>query len=130
MTVGHLDGIEGLREGADLIHLDQNRVGSTHLDALLQELHVGDKQVVAHELAAAADPLGQLYPVGPVVLIETVLNGVDRILCYQRFKVGNLLLAGEFPTVRILLLTVLQLTIVIEALAFFQYCELGSCAQP
>ena len=108
MTVGHLDGVEGLRKGADLIYLDQDRVGGTHLDAPLQELHIGDKQVVAHELTAFSDPFGQCHPVGPIVLIQAVLNGVDRIFIDERFEVGDLLGASQFLTVRILLLTVLQ----------------------
>ena len=120
MTVGHLDGVEGLRKGADLIYLDQDRVGGTHLDAPLQELHIGDKQVVAHELTAFSDPFGQCHPVGPIVLIQAVLNGVDRIFIDERFEVGDLLGASQFLTVRILLLTVLQLSIIIEELTVFE----------
>ena len=117
VTMSHLDSVEGLRERTDLVNLDQDRVGSAHLDTLLQELHVGNEEVVAYELAAVADALGQLHPVVPVVLIETILDRVDRILVDELLEVSDLLVGRELLTVRILLFTVLQLTIVVEPLA-------------
>ena len=34
--VGDLDGFEGLGQGADLVDLDQDRIGHPHLDAVAQ----------------------------------------------------------------------------------------------
>ena len=51
-AVGHLDSVEGLGQGADLVDLDEDCVGGAQLDALLEALDVGDEQVVADELDA------------------------------------------------------------------------------
>ena len=42
--VGHLDGVQGLGEGADLVDFDEDGVGHPFLDAGLQALGVGDEQ--------------------------------------------------------------------------------------
>ena len=52
-----IDRVERLRQRADLVDLDQDRVGDAAVDALLERLDVGDEQVVAHELHARAEPL-------------------------------------------------------------------------
>ena len=67
-AVGHLDGVERLGERADLVDLDEDRVGGAELDALFEVLDVGDEEVVADELALAADGLGEGHPAVPVVL--------------------------------------------------------------
>ena len=74
-AVGLLDGVEGLGQGADLVDLDEHGVRGAHLDALLDALGVGDEQVVADELDAAAQALGQADPTVPVVLAQAVLDG-------------------------------------------------------
>ena len=128
MTVCHLDGVESLGERANLVHLDKDRVGSTHLDALLQEVDVGDEEVVAHELAAVANALGELHPAFPVVLVEAVLDRVDRILVDELLQVVDLLVVAQLLAVRILLLAVLELLVVVEVLAILDYCKLACCA--
>ena len=52
------------------------------LDALLQPLGVGDKQVVAHQLDVA-EALGQELPALPVVLGQAVFQRDDGILLAQ-----------------------------------------------
>ena len=79
MTMSHLYSIQSLSKRADLVHLDKDRVSSTHSDALLQELHVGNKEVVADQLATVTDGRRKLHPVVPIVLVKTVLDGIDRI---------------------------------------------------
>ena len=128
MTVGHLNGVEGLGEGTDLVDLDEDGVGGTHLDAFLQELHVGDEEVVAHELAAIADALGEFHPVVPVVLVQSVFDGVDRVFRDELLQIVDLLGCGEFLAVRILRGTVLESAVVIEPLAILLDGELGSGA--
>ena len=77
--LGGLDGLERLGERADLVDLDQDRVGGTQLDALLEALGVGDEQVVAHQLHLVANATGELNPAVPVLLGHAVLNGDDGI---------------------------------------------------
>ena len=74
VTVGHLDGVQGLGQGTDLVHLDEDGVAGAHFDTLLEVLHVGHEEVVTHELAAVADGLGELHPAFPVFLGELVMS--------------------------------------------------------
>ena len=39
-----------LRDGTDLIELDQNRIAAAKLNSLLQPLRIGHKQIVSHQL--------------------------------------------------------------------------------
>ena len=55
-ALGQLDGLERLGQRADLVDLDEDRVGEPLADALLQDRRVGDEEVVAHELHARAEP--------------------------------------------------------------------------
>lgn len=98
-TVSHFYGFEGFGKRTYLVHLDKNSVGSAHVDTLLEELSVGYKEVVAHELAAVTDALGEFYPVVPVVLVETVLDRVDRIFGDELLKVVYLLIGSKFATI-------------------------------
>ena len=77
--LGGLDGLERLGERADLVDLDQDRVGGAQLDALLEALGVGDEQVVAHQLHLVANAAGKLDPAVPVLLGHAVLDGDDGI---------------------------------------------------
>ena len=77
--LGGLDGLERLGECADLVDLDQDRVGGAQLDTLLEALGVGDEQVVAHQLHLVANATGELDPAVPVLLGHAVLDGDDGI---------------------------------------------------
>jgi len=91
-------------------------------------LHTAGPSVITDELAAVADGRSQLDPVLPVVLIETILDRVDRILGDEMLEVSNLLISCELLSVRILRHTVLELTIVVEPLAILLHCKFRSCA--
>ena len=119
MAMSHLDSIQSLGERTNLVYLDEDRVGSTHLDTLFQELHVGNKEVVTYQLATVADGSGQLHPVVPIVLIKTILNRIDRIFGNQFFQELDLLSSSQFLTIRILLLAILQLAVIVEPLTIF-----------
>ena len=54
VTVGQLDGVQGLGQGADLVDLDEDGVGNVVVKAHLEPLGVGDEQVVAHQLHPVA----------------------------------------------------------------------------
>src|SRR5207245_11432839 len=75
----HVDRLQGLGQGADLVDLDQDRAGNAALDALLQARYVRHEQVVADELHLAAHGIGQPLPALPIVLRHSVLDGDDRI---------------------------------------------------
>jgi hypothetical protein len=63
-----------LGQRADLVDLDEQGVGGLGVDAALEPLRVGDEEVVADDLDAAAQLLGQRLPAVPVVLGERVLD--------------------------------------------------------
>ena len=58
------------------------------LDPALEDLDVGDKDVVANELALAADLVGEQLPARPVLLGHPVLDRQDRI---GALKLGEIL---------------------------------------
>ena len=64
---------------ADLVDLDQDRVGDALLDALLQALGVGDEEIVADELYLLAERFGHRGPAVPIVFGHAVLDRDDRI---------------------------------------------------
>ena len=76
-------GVQRLRQRADLVHLDQDGVGHAGRDALLQRGRVGHEQVVADQLHALAQALGEQLPAVPVVLGLAVLDGDDRVAVGQ-----------------------------------------------
>ena len=93
----HLDRLQGLGEAADLVHLDQDRVGGAQLDALLQACGVRHKQVVAHKLDLPAQALGQPHPAVPVLLGEAVLDGDDGVAVDELLPVVDHLVGRQAP---------------------------------
>src|SRR5258707_12710906 len=66
-------------QGADLVDLDQDRVGDPSLYALFETADVGDEEVVADKLNLAPEPVGQQLPSIPVVFGHAVLDADDRV---------------------------------------------------
>src|SRR5260370_27226584 len=66
-------------QGADLVDLDQDRVGDPALYALFETSDIGDEEVVANELNLAPEPVGQQLPSIPVVFGHAVLDADDRV---------------------------------------------------
>ena len=93
--VGHLDGGHGLGQSADLIELDEHRIGDPPVDALGYDLRVGHEQIVADHLDAVADGAHQSVPAVPVALRETVLDGDDGKVIDQVGVDLDHLLGGE-----------------------------------
>ena len=93
--LGQLHAVEGFGEGTDLVHLDEDRVGGAGIDALLEELGVGDEEIVAHQLYMAADGVGELLPRDPVALGAAVLDRDDRVLRGELAVELDHLVAGE-----------------------------------
>ena len=62
---GERDGLEGLGHGTDLVELDEDRVGDASIEAELQPLRVGHKDVIADQLHARPETVGEQLPSGP-----------------------------------------------------------------
>ena len=86
-----------LRQRADLVGLDQDGIGQALPDALLEQARIGAEHVVADQLATGAQPFGEHFPAGGVVLGHAVLDGDDRIGPRQRRQVVDLLLGAQAP---------------------------------
>ena len=91
--VRHLDGIQRFGQRADLVELDQDRVGGLLLDAACEVVDVRHEEIVADDLAAVANLGRQQGPAFPVALITAILDGVDRVFVDQGCQVAHLLLA-------------------------------------
>ena len=74
---GHVDGLKRLGQGANLVELNQNRIRHTTVDALLQNLSVGDKQIVANQLHLTTNTIRQRLPAVPIRLIHAVFHRND-----------------------------------------------------
>ena len=95
-SLGHLDGFQGLGQRADLVELDQDRVADLLVDAALEDLGVGDEQVVANQLYLGTDLVGQDFPAGPVGLVHAVFDGDDRITLGQARQVVGETFTAEY----------------------------------
>src|SRR5205814_659822 len=60
--VRHPHAVERLGERADLVHLDQDRVGDPLVDAAPEDRRVGDEDVVAHQLRRGTELSGEQLP--------------------------------------------------------------------
>ncbi len=77
-VLGHLDGFDRLGEGADLVELDEDGVRDAELNALLDDLGVGDEEIVADELDLVAEFLVELFPAFPVAFRHTIFKRDER----------------------------------------------------
>ncbi len=85
--VRHRNRRQCLGERPDLVELDQDRVGDALVNPFLENRRIGDKQVVAHQLHALAELVGQQFPAGPIVFGHAILDGDDRIVVDPARKV-------------------------------------------
>ena len=88
----HLDRGQRFGQRADLVDLDQDRIGDAVFDAVGQPRHVGDENIVADELAFLADFLRQHLPARGIVLGHAVFDRHDRIALGQFGEIIDLLL--------------------------------------
>ena len=76
---GGVDYGEGLGEGADLVHLDEDGVGGSGFNGAVEAGGICGEEVVADHLNLRAEALCEGGPLVPCVLLETVFerdNGV------------------------------------------------------
>ena len=93
--VSHFDSFKSLRNRADLIELDEDRVSAAKLDTLFKTLGVCNEQVVAYKLDLVSKLLCKLLPALPVLFIESVLNGDNGIFFNKLLPVSDKLLRGK-----------------------------------
>ena len=55
---------------------------------------VGDEQIIANQLAARADKIGENLPAVPIVLRHAVLDRDDRVVIHEPGEIARLLLGG------------------------------------
>ena len=91
----HADRIQRLRDGADLVDLDENCVCRIQVNGFPQIFDVGHKKIVSHELNPAADRAVQNLPSGPVAFGHAVFHGVNGIFFGQGLDVCRLFCGGE-----------------------------------
>ena len=98
--LGHGNCIEGLREAANLVKLNQDRVRHTLFNSLIEYLCISDEQVIPHQLHLVADLVSQHFPTVPVRLVQTILYRNNRMTAG---KVGQII--TEAFTIVLLALT-------------------------
>ena len=92
-TEGILGGLDGLSDGTDLVDLEEESVARLLLDGLLDELGVGDCQIITDDLEVGG--LVEVRPGLPVILSEGVLDGDDGVLLGEGLVELSELLVGE-----------------------------------
>ena len=95
-------GIDGFGDRADLVHFYQQAIGDALVDTLLQAGNIGNKEVVAHQLAFTVQRFAHHFPAVPVVFGHTVLDTADRVLLHPAFPVLYQLLAAHFLAVALM----------------------------
>src|SRR2546428_3909160 len=98
----HLDRLQGFRQRADLVQLDEDRVPNALRNPLREDLRVGHEDVVANELHPMPQPLGEHLPALPVLLAQSVLDRDDRIAPDETLVIPDHILAGP-PGLRLAL---------------------------
>ncbi|GMT15290.1 hypothetical protein PFISCL1PPCAC_6587, partial [Pristionchus fissidentatus] len=93
ILAGQLGGLDRLRHRANLVHLQEEAVARLLVDSHLDTLGVGDRQIVSDLLDRGR--AHQLAPVLPVVLVEAVLDGDDRVLLDERLVEGGELVSRQ-----------------------------------
>ena len=80
--------IEGLSQRTNLIDFHQDGITDPFVDSALKKFHIGNKQIIAHQLHTIANLVGQQLPCLPVVFGASILNADNRIFTGQFIVVG------------------------------------------
>src|SRR5580658_6458762 len=113
VTAAQVDSLKGFGNSADLVDLDENRIAYAFLNATLQALYIGDENVIAHQLDAAAELIRKNPPAVPVIFGQAVFEGHDRVLADPVVVEVDHLFARKFALIA-LLEDVLVLFLVVE----------------
>ncbi len=79
----HRDRFKRLCQRANLIEFNQDRISDAFIDSSLEDLCIGDKEIVANQLNLIAQFFSQYRPTRPVGFIQTVFDGNNRVRCSQ-----------------------------------------------
>ena len=79
-TLCHLDGLQCLGQGTNLVDLDEDGVAQSTGDAIGQALGVRDKEVITDELHLAAKSIREHLPALEVILSHAIFNRDDWIV--------------------------------------------------
>jgi hypothetical protein len=80
--IGHRDRFQGFGQRADLVDLDQDRVGDALVDAFARIFGLVTNKSSPTSCTLRRPP-GQQFPAGPVALGHAVLDGDDRVGAHQ-----------------------------------------------
>mmetsp|Transcript_10019 Transcript_10019/g.17957 ORF Transcript_10019/g.17957 Transcript_10019/m.17957 type:complete len:494 (+) Transcript_10019:288-1769(+) len=78
--LAHLHCSNGFRHCANLVHLQQQSVACLVVDGLLHPCNIGHGEIVANNLSGPANLLCESCPGSPVILIERIFDGDERIV--------------------------------------------------
>ena len=73
------NGLQRFRQCSGLIRFDQNRIGQTIRDAVLNPFCVGDKEIVTDQHGGTAETFRQGFPKRFIVFSGAVFDGENRI---------------------------------------------------
>lgn len=88
-----LGGLDGLGDGTDLVDLEEKSVARLELNGLLDELRVGDGQIITNNLEVGG--LEEVGPGLPIVLSKGILDADNGVLLGQGLVELGELLVGE-----------------------------------
>mmetsp|Transcript_104443 Transcript_104443/g.271899 ORF Transcript_104443/g.271899 Transcript_104443/m.271899 type:complete len:223 (+) Transcript_104443:78-746(+) len=117
LLLAHLARLDGLGDGADLVHLQEQRVACrlVALHGLRNALRVRDQQIIAHDLNALADVASEEAISVPIVLVEGVLDGHHWVLLDPTLVILRKLLAGHQGLALLLLVLPIQVVLLLVA---------------
>mmetsp|Transcript_53138 Transcript_53138/g.123861 ORF Transcript_53138/g.123861 Transcript_53138/m.123861 type:complete len:202 (+) Transcript_53138:433-1038(+) len=75
-----LHRINGLRDSTNLVHLQEQRVARLVIDGFLHPRDIRDGEVITDNLGGAPDLGREGRPCPPVVLVEGILDGDQRVV--------------------------------------------------
>ena len=93
------DGVDRLRDSADLIDLDERRVGNAVIHGLGDDGGIRAEVVVTHQLDLVPELAGQRLPAREIVFSGAVFDGPDRELLHKFVQKCDHLIRAElvFP---------------------------------
>mmetsp|Transcript_4815 Transcript_4815/g.12106 ORF Transcript_4815/g.12106 Transcript_4815/m.12106 type:complete len:204 (-) Transcript_4815:866-1477(-) len=98
--LGLLHGIDGLRDGPYLIHLEQQTCARLLVNRAINLFNVCHRQIVTDNLECRLILRGELGPVFPVILVERVLNCNDGVVRRKTLvEVAQLRSGNDVPIV-------------------------------
>src|ERR1019366_5664351 len=74
---GHLNAAQGLGHRANLIQLDEDGICNALTNSSVENLRVGDKDVIADQLNLVAEPFREFLPPRPVVFRKAIFKRKD-----------------------------------------------------